>query len=283
MAKLNTNELFYKYAYKFLIDHTQGVIDEKSIRSYLTVSAPELSCKKMSDVFCRMLLSAQNRQMSRNVIGGSIGGVENLAKVLRNFDARYVSSVYLNKETELLKVIQREFSLGDKINIDEKSLWFQYCKTIVSVANFLSPFNNYKEFLQWIRVFYNDEKSAAALPLIISEEVFGFGFALACDFLKELGFENYGKPDVHVKEILSAYNFISETASDYSVLKTMIQMSKDAKVSCYELDKVLWLIGSGKFYNHPNLGKNGFVGKMKSEFIKQVPDFLFRKKINTPA
>ena len=85
---------------------------------------------------------------------------------------------------------------------------------------------------------------------------------------------NYGKPDVHVKEILIAYNFISAKASDYSVPKTMIEISKDANVSCYVFDKVLWLIGSGRFYNHQNFGKNGRIGKMKSDFIKLARDFI---------
>jgi chemotaxis response regulator CheB len=37
-----------------------------------------------------MLVSAQNRQMLVNVIGGSIGGVKNLRKVLSNFDVHFV-------------------------------------------------------------------------------------------------------------------------------------------------------------------------------------------------
>ncbi|MBR6450562.1 MAG: hypothetical protein IKS96_11590 [Fibrobacter sp.] len=220
-----------------------------------------------------MLVSAQNRQMSVNVVGGSIGGIENLHEVLSGFDVHAVLKRYSNKSNELLNDIEKKFCLEGKIRKNEKSLWPQYCKTIISIATFLSQFNSYEDFLKWINVFYNDKKSMAALPLIISEEVFGFRFALACDFLKELGFINYGKPDVHVKEILFAYNFISAKASDYSVLKTMIEISKDANISCYEFDKVLWLIGSGRFYNHPNLGKNGFIGKMKSDFIKLAPDF----------
>ena len=113
----------------------------------------------------------------------------------------------------------------------------------------------------------------AVLPLLISTELFGFQFALTCDFLKELGFTNYGKPDVHIKDILEAYGFISEKASDYAILKTMINISNDANVSCYDFDKVLWLIGSGRFYNHPEFGNNGFIGKMKDDFITLAPQF----------
>lgn len=273
MKKSSLNKCFYEFAYRFLINNTQERINEEIVKSYLTVPAPECNCKTINDVFYRMLVSAQNRQMSVNVVGGSIGGIENLHEVLSGFDVHAVLKRYSNKSNELLNDIEKKFCLEGKIRKNEKSLWPQYCKTIISIATFLSQFNSYEDFLKWINVFYNDKKSMAALPLIISEEVFGFRFALACDFLKELGFINYGKPDVHVKEILFAYNFISAKASDYSVLKTMIEISKDANISCYEFDKVLWLIGSGRFYNHPNLGKNGFIGKMKSDFIKLAPDF----------
>ena len=274
MEKKDLNKRFYDFAYKFLINNTQEGINEKIVKSYLTVPEPEDNCKTISEVFYRMLVSAQNRQMLVNVIGGSIGGVKNLRKVLSNFDVHFVQKKYSNNSIKLLNDIEENLCLEGKIRKTEKSIWAQYCKTIISIANFLSQFSNYENFLNWINAFYNDKKSMAALPLIISEEIFGFKFALACDFLKELGLTNYGKPDVHVKEILIAYNFISAKASDYSVLKTMIEISKDANVSCYVFDKVLWLIGSGRFYNHQNFGKNGRIGKMKSDFIKLARDFI---------
>ena len=113
----------------------------------------------------------------------------------------------------------------------------------------------------------------AVLPLLIPTELFGFQFALTCDFLKDLGFTNYGKSDVHIKAILEAYGFISEEESEDLILEKIFDMSKDANVSCYEFDKVLWLIGSGNFYKHPEFGNNGFIGKMKDDFIALAPQF----------
>ncbi len=273
MTTQEINNKFYKFAYKFLIENTPSEITEEVIKPYLSVPQPENNCKNLNDIFYRMLSSAQNRQMSVNVIGGKIGGVENLGKVLNNFEPKFVIEKYCNKEDVLLKDIINEFNLDGKIRTENKSLWPQYCKTIISAATFLSQFNDIKEFLDWINSFYKDKKSMAVLPLLISTELFGFQFALACDFLKELGFINYGKPDVHIKDILSAYGFISEKASDYSVLKTMIDISHDADVSCYDFDKVLWLIGSGRFYLNPEIGNNGYIGRMKDDFIKLRPKF----------
>lgn len=273
MTSQEINNKFYKFAYNFLVENTPSEITEEIIKSYLVISEPETNCKNLNDIYRRMLFSAQNRQMSRNVIGGKIGNIENLGKVLNDFDPKFVIKMYSNKEDVLLKDIINKFDLAGKIRIESKSLWPQYCKTILSAASFLSQFKDIKDFLGWVNSFYTDKKSMAVLPLLISTELFGFQFALACDFLKELGFVNYGKPDVHIKDILSAYGFISVKASDYSVLKTMIDISHDANVSCYNFDKVLWLIGSGKFYLNPEFGNNGFIGRMKDEFIKLRPKF----------
>ncbi len=273
MTTQEINKRFYKFAYNFLVNNTPEEITEEIINPYLTVPQPENNCKNLNDIYLRMLFSAQNRQMSGNVIGGKIGGIEKLGKVLNNFDSKFVIEKYSNKEDNLLKDIINEFNLDGKIRTESKSLWPQYCKTIISAATFIAQFKDIKEFLDWINSFYNDKKSMAVLPLLISTELFGFQFALACDFLKELGFLNYGKPDVHIKDILKAYGFISEKASDYSVLKTMINISNDADVSCYDFDKVLWLIGSGRFYLNPEFGNNGFIGRMKDDFIKLRPQF----------
>lgn len=272
MTNKEKNKAFYNFAYNFLVENTPDEITEDIIKSYLVVPSPENSIHSLNTIFERMLESAQNRQMSVNVIGGAIGGVHELGKVLNDFDVTYVLAKYSN-EIALLEKIEDTFELKGKIRVDTKSLWPKYCNTILSTATFLSQFKNESEFITWINSFYNDEKSMAVLPLLISTEVYGFGFALVCDFLKELGFINYGKPDVHIKDILTAYKFISEKATDYSVLKTMIVIAKDAGVSCYDFDKVLWLIGSGRFYNNPELGNNGSIGRMKDDFISLWPDF----------
>lgn len=273
MKTTEINKRFYRFAYDFLMKNTPDEITEDIIKSYLTVPTPENNCKTLNDIFYRMLCSAQNRQMSVNVIGGAIGEVKNLKTVLDDFNVQYVLNKFTDNENQLLDEIEDKFNLKGKIRREEKSLWPQYCKTIISVASFLSQFENITEFLAWITSFYEDKKSMAVLPLLISTEVYGFGFALVCDFLKELGYVNYGKPDVHIKEILKAYGFISDKASDYTVLKKMIDISHDVGISCYEFDKVLWLIGSGRFYNNPEVGNNGSVGRMKEEFIRLQTEF----------
>lgn len=110
-----------------------------------------------------------------------------------------------------------------------------------------------------------------ALPLILAEEIEGIGYTLACDFLKELGFVEYGKPDVHVIGIFVGIGLCQPKPNPYQVQKIITQIAEAAGVSCYNVDKLFWLIGSGKFYksDHQHLGKNGHIGRMKVEFISQ--------------
>ena len=264
---MSRNKMFYQYAYNFLLEKTPDYISKNIIDSYLAYTNPEKNVSSLNDIYERMLGSAQTQNMYPKVIGASIGGVHNLGKVLQNFDVKYVIERYSEKENLLLDDIEDVLKPKGQIRRDPKSLWPKYCKTIISSAKFLNQFKDHIDFVQWINNFYNDEKSIAILPFLISTEVYGFGFALVCDFLKDLGYVNYGKPDVHIKDILLGFDFIKENDSDYNVLKVMIKMSKDANVTCFEFDRILWLIGSGNFYNHKEFGNNGLIGRLKDQFI----------------
>jgi thermostable 8-oxoguanine DNA glycosylase len=101
----------------------------------------------------------------------------------------------------------------------------------------------------------------------LSQEVNGFGFALACDFLKELGFFNFAKPDVHVKAIVKGLHLASESPSDYLVFKVVARIAEHCGRTPYDVDKTFWLVGSGYFYDHKSLGRNGRVATDRDEFI----------------
>ncbi len=142
-----------------------------------------------------------------------------------------------------------------------------YCKTILSAAKFFKQFDDSGEdFYVWAKHFYNDQRSMAALPLVLAAEIEGIGYPLACDFLKELGFVNYGKPDVHVKQIFVGIGLCSPNASEYQIQKTIAQIAQAASVSAYSVDKVFWLIGSGNLYKHPDIGN---IGRNKERFIAE--------------
>ena len=112
-------------------------------------------------------------------------------------------------------------------------------------------------------------------PIYLSFEIYGFGVALACDFLKELDSSfDFPKPDVHIREILLELGFLDKDMSisrDYMCIAKMCEISKEMGVSAYYLDKMWWLISSETFYKDDDI-KNNTDKKRKAyvEFVKNL-------------
>jgi len=264
-----TNEKFYSLAYQFLLENKPTEISAHELTQYLVPEKTDFS-QNLNDLLLRLLISAQNANMKASVIGKSIGGVESLSNVLYKFDAAKILESYKNQPQKLLETIIREVKPNGKVRTTPQSIWPKYCKTILSCAEFINQFEASQDFFKWANHFYTDSHSSAALPLVLAAEIYGIAFPLACDFLKEIGFTNYGKPDVHIREILVGAGIVAEKTSDYNLLRSILQIAEESKKTAYEVDKVLWLIGSGFFYNHPDLGTNGRVRSMKKEFITSL-------------
>ena len=191
----------YGTAKRFLIKQIPSAEAKTILESYLTLPDQSGTPVELNELFRRLLDSAQNANMKAGVIGGSIGGIHNLGSVLFGFNPCEVKNRYLGDPDVLLTDIVSALSPRGKVRTTPHAIWPKYCKTIISAAVFFSQFDSGKDFYDWANHLYRDEKSMAALPLILAEEIEGIGYTLACDFLKELGFVNYGKPDVQVMEI----------------------------------------------------------------------------------
>jgi hypothetical protein len=237
--------------------------------------SPRTRAISMNDVYRRALESAQNRGSSPNVISGSLpnNSIDDLRNLLGDFDPKRVMEMNLTPKT-LLEQIRKDIKIKGKVRQTPRSLWPQFCESALSAATFLSRFSDVEEFEGWVRSFSENSSTCVTLPLVLSQEVHGFGFALASDFLKELGFAEYGKPDVHVKDILSGLKF-TDGKSDYFCAKVLNQIANACRVTPYALDKVLWLLGSGRFYDTKL--ENGRILKlpsMKKEFINRFTSKL---------
>jgi thermostable 8-oxoguanine DNA glycosylase len=135
----------------------------------------------------------------------------------------------------------------------------------------MTQFASANDFYAWVDRFDKDERARVALPMLLSQEIVGYGFALSCDFLKELGYISFAKPDVHIKDIFAGLELCPPRASDYQVFKAAIRVAKNVGVTPYNVDKLFWLIGSGKVYDDPSIGR---IGTSKKEFIAYAQPFL---------
>lgn len=258
----------YELAKGYLPSLNIDGVTESLIEKYLNPLSLNPKPTSKTGLFQRILESAQNANMKAGVIGKSIGGVGRLGLVLANFDSKAVLAKYGDSWEAVLDDIVKKLNPRGQIRRTPRSIWPHYCQTILSAAQFVEQFASADDFFKWVDFFDQDERARASLPMLLSHEIVGFGFALSCDFLKELGYVNFPKPDVHLRDIFTALELCEDKNDDYHLFKAIIRVSANANVIPYNADKVFWLVGSGYFYEDLHIGSNGRIGNHKQAFIE---------------
>jgi hypothetical protein len=267
----------YGFAKDFLLHSgaDKGVTPEL-IERHLHLSTPRPEA--LPGVYESLLESAQSAERKATVIGGAIGGVHKLKTVLCGFDPERVVRKYATGREVFGDVVTHLKPRGN-INTSSKGMWPRYCLTIMSGARFLTQFASADDFYEWVDAFdMLDDRARPALPMLLAQEIDGFGFALACNFVKELGYENFSKPDVHVKDIFWALGLSPRGTDEYEVFKAVARVARHAGVTPYNVDKLFWLVGSGYFYGNPEVGLNGKIGRRKKQFIETAQAALEREQ-----
>jgi len=214
----------------------------------------------LPEIYEHILESAQNADRVSGVIKGGVGKISNLKPVLCEFQPAAILKTYTAWE-QVLDAIIGKFPKG-KFRTAPNAIWPRFCRAILSAANFLSGFQDAGSFYKFADLFDCDDRARLALPLILASCIKGLGFALACDYIKELGYPNYAKADRQLIKIFMALR-LSASDDPYKVFCDIVRVAKHARATPYAVDKIFWLIGSGKFY------KDGFsIGSQKEQFIK---------------
>jgi hypothetical protein len=200
--------------------------------------------KSMPELFKAFLEHAKNRQGMPN----TIGEINKLSSVLYKFDHISVNKEYDNWESLFDAIKGSGYKPpGRMVKLNKKSHWVIYCKAVISIAEFLSAYETIEEFEKFVSGFLTNEQSKLALPLLLAEEIFGFGFALACDFLKENVSPQFIKPDTHIKDIAHCLS-ITASNNNYKIFKDVEAYCLRIGMLPYAVDKIFWLVGSGNFY-----------------------------------
>lgn len=239
----------HKLAIEFLLSlkkHGKSLVTKELLWEYFAPTRPNT----IPEIYERILESAQNANMKSGVIGGSIDGVFNLKKVLCDFRPKAILVKYQDDSEQVFKDIKRTLKPRGEVNPGPSGLWPKYCRTILASAKFMVQFASAEDFYSWVDFFYKEDRTRPALPLLLSNEIYGFGLALACDFLKELGYVKFAKPDVYLRTIFTALDLCSEKVTDYELLSAIVRVAENSGITPYAADKAFWLIGSGKFYRH---------------------------------
>lgn len=237
------NRLIYKSAYQYLISILPESINEGSLNKYFECESRNF--KSLEEVFERFIVSAQNYQAMPNIINFETRK-KRIKKILFDYNLRKIASL---KIENLYQTFRKEFKVT---SVDSKmNSWYKWSKSVIDTAKFICGFKDIEDFKTFVRLFDYNPTTRIALPLLISTKISGIGFALACDALKELGFIDYPKPDVHLINVFSSID--TDCTDSVSVFETITRMAidcqnEDSTVTPYKIDKVFWLICSGNYY-----------------------------------
>jgi hypothetical protein len=233
----------YDEAFDYLLEFEE--VDRELIVDHLN-DYDEKAADSVEELYYGLLVSAQNRQAMPN----SIGDITELEGLLYGFDAEEVIDQYQSWEDFFSQVEQSdEVSPPGRFEIDNPySHWVQFSKSVISAGEFLSGYDGVDDFDERIsNIERGDESSRLDVPLLLSDEVHGIGFATACDFLKENGYPEFVKPDVHIRDIFEGAGISKPDTDDIELFDDAIKFADTIDVIPYKVDKLFWIVGSGRF------------------------------------
>lgn len=250
----------YQFAYSYLVNMLPVEMTEADLDKYFIGDRRDFA--SVQDIYEQLIYSAQNYQRMPNVIKYDQRR-EKIKKILFDFDVRQIQNMDVD---ELYYKFREVFEVTS--NDTKQNSWRKWSRSAIDAARFMSNFKDADDFRGFVAQFDYNRPTRMALPLLISTKISGIGFALACDTLKELGYLSYPKPDVHLIEVFSQLGLSED--DPISVFEAIVEMAEvckevDPESTPYKLDKIIWLICSGRFYLD-----DISVGRHKDDFIKYM-------------
>ncbi len=252
MDSMRKSRIIYEAACKILDEmHSEAGITD-SLEKYYRGDNP--NPESLENVFRNLIISAQNRQGMPRVI--KFHDREHvIQEILFYYDINQISQKGAD-------YFLRKFNVQkNRLGVDTfGKQWSQWCKAIFDSANFLNQFTDINDFTAFVESFQQNLATRIALPLYLQTKIYGIGFALACDFLKELNYQNYLKPDTHIVYICKSLELIDTKADGKNekvlAFEAIDRLARDVEQKPYKVDKILWLISSGKFYKDRDENSN---------------------------
>lgn len=250
----------YDFSHGFLVEQANGYVSKQKVDEFIS-NPDKKELTSLADAYELLLNILQDFNRYPNVIKFSERN-DKIKSILDNYNLEYIASL---QPEDLLAKFKTEFKF------DKDAMWLRYTKGVISGAKFMCSFKDFNEFKSTFDSFNVNDMTREAFALFLSKKIDNMGFAIACNWLKELGYYQYAKPDTHTKDICDALG-LAPKDDDLACFEAMVRVSKDAGVEAYKVDKVWWLICSGNFYRYnillPNPGqrKEQFLSELKKRF-----------------
>lgn len=283
------NKKFYEYTKKYALNQlSEYYVKEEKLPNAEAIKKAEVKINSLikpaanydinnknvtlKDIFVRLIISCQNRTMMPNVIKFS-DRKEQFARILQGFDYAKILTKYKTSEN-LYNVFEKKFN----VNRDHNKLWVLFSKSVMDAAKFISKFKDVEDFKRTINNIAIHFPYSMMIPKMISEEIDGMGEILACDFIKEIGYVDFAKPDVHIDAIIKTLK--GRDMKPKEVLMEVQNIATAANTTTFEIDKLLWLVSSGKYYDVKGKEKTIQIKNkepgisLRDEFLKSLTDCI---------
>lgn len=259
------------------------LINNKASSAHITES--ELNCYFQPEGIVlgqnylqRLASSLQNSGMMHNSIrfNESEERYNHIKKALCDFDAKKVLKKYSNWK-DLYNALTHNGDLDNgtqKDTDDKKTNWGKYAKGLYYGIDFLENNGGNEKIKKLCDSPVNNAELEKKIKEIkcIEKHIYGLGFALTCDWLKECGCTWLAKPDIHIKIVCSAIASGKENAemTDIDIIKFVFNFSEEIQrkypdATAYKLDKIIWLICTGNFYlQKDKIGRDTILSKLRN-------------------
>lgn len=270
----------YQASYDYLVKQTKILFecDNESaidiVNAYL--DTPNVVDMTFENILEELASSLQTGQSLPNVIN-FIDRRDQLKTIFKNYS---VSDLIASNENDLYNDCFNEFG---RCVINGSFSWKKYIGGILDGAYILSRFSNVNQFIDEINNFanlhngltfeqYQDSKGTnmRASQNTRGWKIYGMKNAIASNFLKEIGFLDYVKPDTHFKAALQAINVTF--TDDNDCLRKGRDIARKCRVTPYALDRVVWLCCSGHYYRHRRDKLGGGASSLKQPYLDYLKE-----------
>ena len=196
----------------------------------------------------------QNRYSLPNIIN-----IQKNYRVIERITSNFDTGTIIAKGSSGL---YSEFEKAGIVSKKAEKTWTSYCAGLVEAAEYLD--SNFINFVDYKRRFNNNVTFESERSKIM--KIKGIGSALSLNYLKETVMDN-AKPDTHTKAVFSSFD--STVHNDESCVASIKKYAKEGGVTYYKLDRMVWLICSGKFFKH-----GISIGNGKQKFIDSIKDAI---------
>lgn len=244
--------------------------------------------KGLSRVFIQMAFHAQNATMISNIVNFK-KNLTFLDELTFKFNPKKFNEEYNtgNRDRDVQALVEKlkydENTNPNGLHWDSNKnkrekkdvIAKRYASCLLDCSEYLNQFNTENDVVNDLIQHYTNNNYRELVEYFRKKFKRGSGIsvALACDFLKEFNKKfDLPKPDTHIMDTLGKYknckykqsvNGALDCIGDFIALVNEINTQLKKPITVYQLDRMIWLICSNKFFLDN-------IQDAKSEYLKQI-------------